>query len=133
MTFFAFANSNFCQVNKNHSLWFEKKYSHACRVVLLSNYSCCMLIQGPLKIWIEHSNLPLQGRGDTKTPIALLRSNIFFKKKCESNFPKHIKAEGMIKFNIFHILAENSMNSVICAFWAAKIWNSSNNSHVRAG
>ena len=26
MTFFAFANSNFCQVNKNHSVWFEKKY-----------------------------------------------------------------------------------------------------------
>jgi hypothetical protein len=33
--------------------------------------------QGPLKIWTEHSNFPLQGRGDSKTPIALLRPNIF--------------------------------------------------------
>jgi hypothetical protein len=65
-------------------------------------------MQGPLKIWTEHSNFPLQGWGDTKTPIALLRTNIFFL--------KHIKAEGMIKFDIFHILAENLVNSVICFF-----------------
>ena len=34
----------------------------------------CETKQGPLKIWMEHSNFPLQGRGDTKTPIALLGS-----------------------------------------------------------
>ena len=69
--------------------------------------------QGPLKIWTEHSNFPLQGRGDSKPPIALLRSNIVFEKKVCKYFPKHIKGEGMIKFDISHILAENS---VICFF-----------------
>ena len=44
------------------------------------------LVQGPLKIWTEHSNFPLQGRGDSKRPIVLLRSNIFFEKKCEKAF-----------------------------------------------
>ena len=32
--------------------------------------------QGPLKIWTEHSNFLLQGRGDTKTPIAILKKNV---------------------------------------------------------
>ena len=36
--------------------------------------------QGSLKIWTEHSKFPLQGRGDSKLPIALLRSNIFLEK-----------------------------------------------------
>ena len=36
--------------------------------------------QGSLKIWTEHSKFPLQGRGDSKPPIALLRSNIFLEK-----------------------------------------------------
>ena len=44
------------------------------------------LDQGPLKIWTEHSNFPLKGRGDTKTPIAILRPNICFEKKCENTF-----------------------------------------------
>jgi hypothetical protein len=44
------------------------------------------LEQGSLKIWTEHSNFSLQGRGDTKTLIALLRHNIFFEKKCENTF-----------------------------------------------
>ena len=38
------------------------------------------LIQGPLYKWTEHLNFPLQGRGDSKTPIALVGSNIFLKK-----------------------------------------------------
>ena len=39
------------------------------------------LFQGPLKIWTKHSDFPLQGRGDTKTPIVLVRPNICFEKK----------------------------------------------------
>ena len=70
------------------------------------------LNQGPLKIWTQHLNFLLQGKGDTKTPT-------FLERKCEyTYFPKHIKSEDMIKFDIFHILAENSVNT-------AKIWNSS--------
>ena len=91
--------------------------------------------QEPLKKWMEHSNFPLQGRGDTKIPI-VTETPTFFLKKMWKYFPKHIKAESMIKFDIFHILAENSVNSVICFFWAllqaAKIWNSSKNAHVWA-
>ena len=48
-----------------------------------------------------------------------------------------VNQASMIKFDIFHILAENSVISVICFFWnllqAAKIWNSSKNTHVQAG
>ena len=44
-------------------------------------------------------------------------------------FPVHIKAEDIAQFNIFHILAENSVNPVLYFFWvllqAAKIRNSS--------
>ena len=29
-----------------------------------------------------------------------------------------IKVEGMTQFDIFHVFAENSVNSVICFFWA---------------
>ena len=48
----------------------------------------------------------------------------------------HIKAEGMIQFDIFHVFVENSVNSELCFFWAllkpAKIWNLSKNAHVWA-
>ena len=50
-----------------------------------SNSIYVRLLQGPLKIWTEHSKFPLQGRGDSKTPIALLRPNFFFF-KCENTF-----------------------------------------------
>ena len=104
-------------------------------LVVLAGLSPWLLIwerdrfnKGPLKIWTEHSNFPLQGRGYTKTPYTFTLMWNYF--------PKHIKAEGMIKFNIFHILAENSVNSVICFFWAllqaSKTWNSSNNAHFRS-
>ena len=61
------------------------------------------LKQGPLKIWTEHSNCQLQGRGDSKPPITLLIPNPF-KKKLGKYFPMHKKAEGMTQFEIFHIL-----------------------------
>ena len=71
------------------------------------------------------------GRGDSKTPIALLRPNIFFWKKVWKYFP-----EGIIKCDFFHTHVENSVNSVICFFWAllqaAQIGNSSKNVHVWA-
>ena len=35
------------------------------------------IMQGPLKIWTEHSNFPLQGRGDTKIPIATETQHFF--------------------------------------------------------
>ena len=48
----------------------------------------------------------------------------------------HIKAEGMVQFDIFHVFVENSVNSELCFFWAllkpAKIWNLSKNAHVWA-
>ena len=31
--------------------------------------------------------LKFPGKGDTKTPIAILRPNSFLKKKCENTFP----------------------------------------------
>ena len=37
----------------------------------------------------------------------------------------------MIKFDISQIFAENSVNSVKCFFWAAQIWNSSKNAHIK--
>ena len=47
----------------------------------------------------------------------------------------HIKAEGMTKFDIFHVFVEISVNSELCFFWAllkpAKIWNSSQNRPVQ--
>ena len=53
-------------------------------------------------------------------------------------FSMHIKAEGMTQFDIFHVFAENSVNSELCFFWAllklplkaAKILNLSKNAHV---
>ena len=60
----------------------------------------CETEQVPLKIWTEHSNLPSQGRGDSKTHTTLLG-------------PK-----GTIQLDIFYILAENSVNSVIRFFLA---------------
>ena len=48
----------------------------------------------------------------------------------------HIKAEGMIQFDIFHVFVENSVNSELLFFWAllkaAKIWNSLKNARVWA-
>ena len=45
----------------------------------------------------------------------------------------HIKAEGMIQFDIFQVFVENS---VLGFFWAllkpAKIWNLSKSAHVWA-
>ena len=79
---------------------------------------------------------PITRYGGLENPYSFTETQYFFEKKVWKYFPKHIKAEGMIKFDIFHILAENSVNSVICFFWAllqaAKIWNSSKNAHVRA-
>ena len=41
----------------------------------------CAVVPGPPKIWTKHSNGPIPSRGgDTKTPIALLRPNVFLKK-----------------------------------------------------
>ena len=57
------------------------------------------LIQGPLDIWTEHSNCQIHNRGDSKTLIALLIPNIFL----WNYFSMHIKAEGMIQFDIFHV------------------------------
>ena len=60
---------------------------HFCELdVATSRMAFLDLNQGPLKIWTEHSNFPLQGRGDAKPPLALLRSTIFFEKKCENTF-----------------------------------------------
>ena len=55
--------------------------------------------------------------GGLKNPYIFTETQYFFEKKCENTFdPEHIKAEGMIKFDIFHTLVENSVNSVICFF-----------------
>ena len=52
-----------------------------------------LLGQSPLKIWKKHSNCPLHSRGDSKTPIALLRPMMFLKKKMKKYFPTHKKAK----------------------------------------
>ena len=48
----------------------------------------------------------------------------------------HIKAEGIIQFDIFYVFVENSVNLVLCFFRfllkPAKIWNLSKNAHVWA-
>ena len=101
--------------------------------LLLKIIRFCDIMQGPLKIWTEHSTFPLQGRG-TQTHYSFTGIQYVFWKKVWKNFSKHTKGEGMIKFYIYHILVENSVNSVIYFFWAllqaAKIWSSSKNAHV---
>ena len=46
----------------------------------------------------------------------------------------YVKAEEMAKFDIFHVIVENSVNSEVCFFWAqlkpAKIWKLSKNALV---
>jgi hypothetical protein len=67
-------------------------------------------------------------RGTQNTYSFTETQYFFLKKKCENTFlSMYIKAECMKKFDIFHTHVENSVNSVICFFWAllqaAKIWN----------
>ena len=88
------------------------------------------IMQRPLNIWTENSNCQIHSRGDSKTLIALLIPNIFL------IFTDEKKAEGMTKFDIFHVFVENSVNSEFCLFWAllkpAKIWNLPKNACVWA-
>ena len=93
------------------------------------------ITQGPLKIWntqISHYKV-----GGTQKPFT--ETQLFFAKKMWKHFPRRRVRSNLtflIKFDIFHILAESKVNSVICFFWAllqaAKIWNSWENAHVRA-
>ena len=66
-------------------------------------------MQGPLNIWTEHSNCQIHSRGDSKTLIALLITNIFLI-FLWNDFLMHIKAVGMTQFDIFHAFVENSVN-----------------------
>ena len=59
----------------------------------------------------------VQGTGDWKAPVALLGPNICFKKVVKM-LSINIKPKGKTQFDILHIL----VNSVLCFFWAAKIY-----------
>ena len=72
-------------------------------------------MQGPLKIWTEHSNCQIHSRGDSKTLIALLIPNIFLI-FLGNYFFMRIKADDMTQFDIFHVFVENSVNSELCFF-----------------
>ena len=56
--------------------------------------------------------------GEFTTPYSFTEIQYFFFKKVWKYFSKHIKVKDMIKFDTSHILAENSVNSVMCFFWA---------------
>ena len=85
-----------------------------------------ILIQGPLNIWTEHSNCQTSRR-DSKTLIALMIPNILLI-FLWNYFSNHIKAD--IWFDILHVFLENSVNSELCFFKPAKIWNLSKNAYV---
>ena len=74
---------------------------------------------------------------DSKNLIALLIPNIFLIFTDEIiSICMYVKAEEMAKFDIFHVIVENSVNSEFCFFWAllkpAKIWNLPKNACVWA-
>ena len=66
-----FQTPNLFLILCNIKSYFSKGVS--CPVFLSGQYP----VQGTLYKWMEHSNFPVQGRGDSKTPIPLLRPNIF--------------------------------------------------------
>ena len=69
-----FQTPNLFLILCNIKSYFSKGVS--CPVFLSGQYP----IHGPLYKCTEHSNFPLQGRGDSKTPIAVVGPNIFLKK-----------------------------------------------------
>ena len=89
----------------NQRFYSQTKFSQQIKFSLTNE-----LNQGPLNIWTEHSNCQIHSRGDLKNLVALLIPNIFL------IFTDEKKAEGMTKFDIFHVFVENSVNSEFCLF-----------------
>ena len=94
----------------------------------------CDFAQGPLNIWIEHSNCQIHRRGDSKALTALLIPNIFLIFFLWNYFSMHIKAECMTQFDpiwYFSYLCRK-FSELRALLKPAKIWNLSKNAHVWA-
>ena len=94
------------------------------------------LRQGPLNIWTEHSNVQIHSRVGLKKPYSFTDTQYFLDFYWWNYFNMYLKAEGMTKFDVFHVFVENSVNSEFCFFWdllkPAKIWNLPKNACVWA-
>ena len=56
--------------------------------------------------------------GGLKNPYSFTDTQYFLDFYSWNYFSIHVKHEGMTQYDIFHDFVENSVNSVLCLFWA---------------
>ena len=64
----------------------------------------CILKQGPLNIWTEHSNYQIHSRGGLKNPYSFTDNQYFLEFFLWNSFSMHIKAEGRTQIWYFSCL-----------------------------